>query len=84
LIPSVDNNVKFDHRLAVPIDFVCKNMNVTREDFASLALANLLDLELNEIEFNDPNITNSEEIKTHKETVKVVKFEANEWVENIR
>lgn len=55
---------------------------MTLEDFASLALSNLLDEELNEIEHNEQLETDSKELKKHKETVKTVKFEANEWVVN--
>jgi len=56
-------------------------LNVTREDFASLAISNLIDEELDWIKHNDFK-SNSKEIKSHKKTVNIVKFEANEWVIN--
>ena len=73
--------VEFDHRLAFPLDFVCKILDVKRKDFASLAISNLIDEELDWIKHNAFD-TNSKEIKRHKKTVNVVKFEANEWVIN--
>ncbi|MDG6223292.1 MAG: hypothetical protein QCH99_08540 [Candidatus Bathyarchaeota archaeon] len=75
------SNVKFDDRLGLPLDFVCKIMDVTREDFTSLALSNLLDEELDWIDNNDFDADNKE-LKTHKITVNEVKFEANSWVIN--
>ena len=73
--------VEFDNRLALPLDFICKILDVTREDFASLAISNLIDEELDWIKHNDFK-SNSKEIKSHKKTVNIVKFEANEWVIN--
>ncbi len=81
MVIKENNNVKFDNRIALPLDFVCKILDVTREDFASLAISNLIDEEIDWIEHNSFNV-NSEEIKSLKKTVKVVKFEANGWVIN--
>jgi len=81
LVNKENINVKFDDRIALPLDFVCKFLDVTRKDFASLAISNLLDEELDWIEHNGFN-ADSEEIKSHKKTVKLVKFEANGWVIN--
>ena len=75
------SNVKFDDRLGVPLDFVCKILGASREDFASLALSNLLDEELDWIANNDFDADNKE-LKCHKITVNDVKFEANGWVIN--
>jgi hypothetical protein len=75
--------VKYDGRLALSLDFVCKNLDVTSEDFVSLALANLLDEELDWMEHNSIH-ADSEELNGHKETVKIVKFEANGWVINMK
>lgn len=75
------SNVKFDDRLGVPLVFVCKILGVSREDFASLALSNLLDEELDWIANNDFDADNKE-LKGHKITVNDVKFEANSWVIN--
>ena len=75
------NQIKYDARLALPLDFVCKILDVNREDFVSLAISNLLDEELDWIENNGFH-ADSEEIKSHKETVNAVKFEADGWVIN--
>jgi hypothetical protein len=75
------NQVKYDARLSLPLHFVCKILDVTREDFASLSISNLLEEELNWIEHNGFH-ANSKEIKSHKETVNAVKFEADGWVIN--
>jgi len=81
LVTEKDKNVNFDHRLSMPLDFVCKILDVTNKDFASLALSNLISEELDWIAHNDFEF-HFEEIKRHEETVKVVKFEANSWVIN--
>jgi len=75
------SNVKFDGRLGLPLDFVCKLLDVTREDFASLAISNLIAEELDWIEHNGFD-TDSKEVTSHKKTVDIVKFEANGWVIN--
>ena len=75
------SNVKFDGRLGLPLDFVCKILDVTREDFASLAISNLLDEELDWIDNNGFDADNKE-VKSHKITVNDVRFEANSWVIN--
>ncbi|MDG6221691.1 MAG: hypothetical protein QCH99_00315 [Candidatus Bathyarchaeota archaeon] len=72
---------KYDSRLALPFDFVCKILDVSREDFASLAISNLLDEELDFIKNNGFHV-DFQDIKKHNETVKTVKFEANGWVIN--
>ena len=76
-----ESNVKFDGRLGLPLDFVCKMLDVTRDDFASLAISNLIAEELDWIEHNDFD-ADSKKIINHKKTVDVVKFEANSWVIN--
>jgi hypothetical protein len=75
------SNVKFDARLGLPLVFVCEILGVSREDFASLALSNLLDEELDWIANNDFDADNKE-LKGYKITVNDVKFEANSWVIN--
>ena len=72
---------KFDGRLGLPLDFVCKILDVTRDDFASRAISDLIAEELDWIEHNDFD-ADSKEIINHKKTVDVVKFEANGWVIN--
>ena len=72
-------NVKYDSRLTLSLDFVCKIIAVTNEDFASLAISNLLDEELDWIKHNKLN-EDSAEIDNHKVKVKAVKFEADGWV----
>lgn len=81
MVTKNDNNAKFDHRLSIPLDFVCNILDVTREGFTTLALSNLIDEELDWIEHNGFH-ADSEDIKGHKETVKAIKFEANGWVIN--
>ena len=65
----------------MPLEFVCKILDVTNKDFASLALSNLISEELDWIAHNDFEV-DFEEIKKHEETVNVVQFEANGWVIN--
>jgi ethanolamine utilization protein EutA (predicted chaperonin) len=75
--------ITYDSRLSLPLDFICKILGVTIEDFATLSLANLLEEELDWIRHNnhDNNLpVDVEEIENHSETVKTVKFEANSWV----
>jgi len=81
LLVDEKSNVKFDGRLGLPLDFVCKILDVTREDFASLAISNLLDEELDWIDNNGFDADNKE-VKKHKTTVNDVRFEANSWVIN--
>jgi hypothetical protein len=75
------SQVKYDARLSLPLDFVCKILEVKKEDFASLSISNLLEMELDWIENNGFH-ADSKEIKKHKETVDAVKFEADGWVIN--
>ena len=75
------SQVKFDGRLSLPLDFVCKILEVNKDDFASLAISNLLHEELDWIEHNGFH-ADSREINKHRETVDAVKFEANGWVIN--
>ena len=72
---------KFDARLGLSLDFVCKLLDVSREDFLSLAISNLLDEELDFIKNNGFN-ADSDEINRHKQSVSKVKYEANGWVIN--
>ena len=76
-----DKNINFDYRLTMPLEFVCKTLDVTKKDFASLALSNLISEELDWIEHNGFR-ADFKEIERHKKTVNVVKFEANGWVIN--
>jgi len=71
--------VKYDSRLTLSLDFVCKILDVTNEDFASLAISNLLVEELDWIKHNYVH-DDFAEIEKHKVKVKVVKFEADGWV----
>jgi hypothetical protein len=72
---------KYDARLALPFDFVCKILNVSREDFASLAISNLLDEELDFIKNNGFDVA-CLDLSQHKDIVSKVKYEANGWVIN--
>ena len=75
------NSIKFDSRLSLPLDFVCKILDVSRKDFVSLAFSNLINEELEWIHNNGLD-ADSEEIKVHKKIVDSVKFEADDWVIN--
>ena len=75
------NNIEFDSRLSLPLDFVCKILDVSRKDFVSLALSNLINEELDWIRNSSFN-ADSAEIKVHKKIVDSVKFEADGWVIN--
>jgi hypothetical protein len=65
----------------LPLDFVCKILDVKKEDFATLALANLLEEELDWVQHNNHEVA-TEEIKRYRETVKAAKVEADSWVTN--
>jgi hypothetical protein len=78
---SENRNVEFDDRLRLPLDFVIKILDVSREDFASLALSNLIHEELDWIKHNGFEV-NSKEIKGHQIAVALVKYEADGWVIN--
>lgn len=75
------NSIEFDSRLSLPLDSVCKILDVSRKDFVSLALSNLINEELDWIRNNGFN-ADSEEIKVHKKIVDSIKFEADGWVIN--
>jgi hypothetical protein len=80
---EINKTVKYDGRLTLPLDFVCKILGVTIEDFATLSLANLLEEELDWIRHNNHNNNlqvDTEEAENHSKTVRNVKFEANSWV----
>ena len=74
--------VHYDNRLELSLVFICKTLNVTREDFASLAISNLLAEELDFIEHNSFQQIKKNEINKHKKTVNRVKFEADSWIRN--
>ena len=71
--------VDFDNRLDLSLDFVCKRIDVSRKDFATLALANLLTEELDHIQ-TVSNVTETELLREHKKIGEAVKYEANNWV----
>ena len=74
-------SIEFDARLRLPLDFVCKILDVSTKDFVSLALSNLISEELDWINNNGFD-ADSEEIKGYKKVVDLVKFEADCWVIN--
>jgi hypothetical protein len=76
-------NVKYDGRLTLPLNFICKFLRVKRDDFATLSIANLLDEELDWIEHNNHDgklPVDWENLESHRETVRKVKYEADSWV----
>ena len=70
---TVNKIIKFDERLTCPLEFVCKIIGVTKEKFVTLALANLLSEEMDEIEHNNNFDANLDIMTKHKDTVKIVK-----------
>jgi len=80
LVTEENNNVKFDDRLAMPLVFVCKIFSRHVQDFASLAISNSIDEELDWIEHNDFH-ADSKDKKITKNS-KGSKIEANGWVIN--
>ena len=81
LLINKKNNVEFDERLDMPLSFVCNLLKVAKKDFASLAISNLLDEELDWISNNGHKIKINK-IQDFKRTVKKVKTEANGWIIN--
>ncbi len=73
--------VNYDIRLVESLDFVCKLLDVSQEDFVSLAVSNLLDEELDFIK-NNGFIADINQINNQIKIVDTVKYEANGWVIN--
>ena len=57
--------------------FVCKILNVKKEDFISLALVNLLEEELDWIKYNDEIQVNIEELEDYQNSLSTLKAKAN-------
>jgi hypothetical protein len=75
----IDNKyLIFDNRLTLPLDFVCAKIDVSKRDFVTLAIANLLIEELDQM--HNSLDADSDLVKNHHEIVGKVKFEANNWV----
>ena len=71
--------IKCDSRLITIMDFVCKMLDITPKDFTSLALANLLEEELEWIQQNSNRLNKRslEKIKHFTTIVKEVKMETS-------
>jgi hypothetical protein len=71
--------IKCDERLVPIIDFVCKTLDVTRDDFSSLAMANLLEEELDWIQENSQKYSGVafEKIERFRKIIEDVKLEAS-------
>ena len=81
VIKESSKTVNYDRRLSMPLDFVCKCIDVSKEKFATLALSNLLAEEFDHLK----NCRGPHEVGDLEELVdivKAVKFEANGWVIN--
>lgn len=63
--------------LASVLRFVCKILNVKKEDFISLALVNLLEEELDWIKYSDEIQVNIEELEDHQKSLSMFKAKAN-------
>jgi hypothetical protein len=77
-------NIEYDKRLEDSLNYVCSVLFVKKEDFASLALANLLSVELEYLERKE-EISLSEKntvlkIKNHKKKVDATKTEVESMV----
>ncbi len=79
---NINSNVDFDIRLNLALGFVCELINVTKEDFVSLAISNLLAEELDFIQNNNFEKIDSNQLNIHKKTVNIVKYESDGWVIN--
>jgi len=73
------DTIQYDCRLSLPLEVVCKILDVSKKDFVTLALSNLLDEELDRIKINPKN-SKLEDIEELVQTVKTTKCEANGWV----
>lgn len=67
-----DQKCRYNKELSLAFDFVCKSLNIKQEDFISLAMANLLEEELDFIKHYKDQIS-FEELEKHQETVMSVK-----------
>ena len=76
-------SINYDSRLSLPLNLVYGILNVTPEDFATLALSNLLEEEFDHIK-NSLKHPDLAQIEESQKIVKDVKFEANGWVINIK
>ena len=81
-LANINSNVDFDIRLNLALAFVCELIKVTKKDFASLAISNLLAEELNFIQNNNFEKFDSNQLNIHKKAVNIVKYESDGWVIN--
>jgi hypothetical protein len=75
------DGINYDGRLSLHLVFVCEILDVTPEDFATLAISNLLEEELDYIK-NSLKHPEVEHIEESIRIVKAVKCEANGCVIN--
>jgi hypothetical protein len=73
--------INYDERLSLPLDFVCKCIDVSKEDFVTLALSNLLIEEFDHLK-NCRGPSDIGDVEELVNIIKAVKFEANGWVIN--
>jgi hypothetical protein len=74
------NKIEYNNLLKSCIDFVCKSTTVLPEDFATLALLNLLDERLNWIKNTSKESTDSayhQELLRHYKTINELRLDAN-------
>ena len=72
-----DRTVQYDQKLAPPLDFVCKVLNVKKTDFVSLALVNLLEEELDWIKYDAEIQVDTEDVETQQKLLTEVKMGIN-------
>jgi hypothetical protein len=74
------NKIEYDSLLKSSIDFVCKSTTILPEDFATLALLNLLDERLDWIKNTSKESTDSayhQELLRHYKTITDLRISAN-------
>jgi hypothetical protein len=76
---KVHQSANIDARLMSALDFVCKHIEVSKQDFVTLSVSNLLTEELDYLR-HIPNQPQMAEISKHQEKVKKVKLKAEQSV----
>ena len=75
------NKISYDKRLKSLIELVCDLLEIDEKNFASLALANLLEEEIEEIKDNKElqKRFDSKKIRNYGEIIEDVKLDSDFW-----
>ena len=75
------NKISYDKRLKSLIELVCDLLEIDEKNFASLALANLLEEEIEEIKDNKElqKRFDSKKIRNYGEIIEGVKLDSDFW-----